>query len=219
MGSVLYVGQFSRPIAERDIITIHTRGQFALPIASSHLDRSRTDRIGDTEDVEAVPLGEVVRRWDYVAEVDEDMFPPSVLAPLRKLSDDLADEVVEILDLRTGQDALLAVLDHLNLEEPRSEVVRFWEAVNCEPPEGVTALPAMGEKGRRAEDFSPNEAMMRNDRYGKPELNEGQAVFWRYSGPIFAALLHFSLAGTSLPFWELCSLTEQADSPLQTWQR
>lgn len=33
----------------------------------------------------------------------------------------------------------------------------------------------------------------------EPTLAEGQRVFWKYSGPIFTALMHFSLAGKYHP--------------------
>ena len=43
--------------------------------------------------------------------------------------------------------------------------------------------------------YSPDKAMSERNRRPLPVLSEGQAVFWRYSGDMFHALLHFSLAG------------------------
>lgn len=119
--------------------------------------------------------GEVLRRFDYVSIVSPAAFRPSELVPLRQLSDQLADQVVEFLDLKAGQDGFAALEVEMGKESVEPCVATFWEEVNCEPPVGVSAFgEGKGEEG---------------------ELERGQRVFWKYSGPIFTALLHFSLAG------------------------
>lgn len=125
------------------------------------------------------------------------MIRPSELVVLRQRSDDLADAVVDHLQLTFGQDAYTAILDQLALPVVEPCIQAFWDDVNREPPAGVTAYPERNgdDKARKEEDSRPDEAMRRNSRRPAPTLAEGQAVFWRYSGQIFTALLHFSLAG------------------------
>ena len=152
---------------------------------------------------ETVPEGALIQRWDYIT-LNEGIPRPSELLPLRSVSDDLADAVVEFLDLKAGQDALAAIRLELHKEQPDPCVAEFWRDVNRDPPEGVSGFaefvnkkPVLEEKGR------PEAAMKRNERLGRdgrsPSLEEGQAVFWRYSGGIFNALMHFSLAGELVP--------------------
>lgn len=129
--------------------------------------------------------GEVLRRFDYVSIVSPAAFRPSQLLPLRQLADKCADDLVAFLDLKAGQDAFAALEAELAKEEVEPCVRLFWESVNCEPPKGVSAFGG-GEGKRRREEARPGE---------EGKLARGQAVFWKYSGPIFAALLHFSLAG------------------------
>lgn len=109
---------------------------------------------------------------------------------------------MEYLDLKHGQDALAAIEVELAKPEPERCVRDFWADVNREPPAGVSAyVDEVGvDEKMESSRGRPEEAMRRNDRFGEgdrrePSLEEGQAVFWRYSGGIFTALMHFSLAG------------------------
>lgn len=142
-------------------------------------------------------LGDHVQRWDFIMEISHLDLLPDVLRPLRGRSDDLADDVVNFLQLKPGQDGLAAIQDHLaTVSEPNASVVAFWAAVNTEPPVGVTAFVGPVDKGqvRCKEECTPMQAMRVNNRVAAPSLSEGQAVFWRYSAQIFTALMHFSLA-------------------------
>lgn len=150
------------------------------------------------------------------------MLRPSALRPLRNLSDDLADDCVDFLELKPAQDAFKAIQDHFELAEkegtsPAEAVRRFWDHAHSEVPPEVSGFVQVDKNvdsrgdvnetyGRSA---TPDVAIKRSDRYGRlgsgkrhiphghrpPCLEEGQAVFWRYSGHIFTALMHFSLAG------------------------
>ncbi|KAK4058532.1 hypothetical protein OIO90_000694 [Microbotryomycetes sp. JL221] len=170
------------------------------------LDPSQIVHITSREQTEQVPDGATIQRWDYVTVVNSKCRRPSNLQPLRHLSDDLADQVVDMLELKPGQDALSAIEAHLARSRDgkrdggkRDCVDEFWQYVTQEPPS------ALGFSQINYKNYSsrgrPDEAMHRNDRSGKssplgqPCLEEGQAVFWRYAGSIFTALMHFSLAG------------------------
>lgn len=87
-------------------------------------------------------------------------------------------------------------MDELESESPHSSAIAFWNAFNLEPPAGISGLSPLkdGEK-RSSEEMKPDRAIERNSRTADPCLEEGQAVFWRYSASIFGSLLHFSLAG------------------------
>lgn len=155
-----------------------------------------------TEQAETVPNGTLIQRWDYLTLCTPSVPRPSALLPLRQQSDDLADAVVDYLDLKHGQDALAAIEAELAKSEPESCVRDFWADVNRDPPAGVSAYVDKDGGAEKSQSLKgrPEEAMSRNDRFGEggrrePSLEEGQAVFWRYSGGIFTALMHFSLAG------------------------
>ncbi|GAA5911167.1 hypothetical protein JCM6882_006596 [Rhodosporidiobolus microsporus] len=155
--------------------------------------------------LESVPAGTVLQRWDFVSRFDPDAaFRPSEIRPLRGESDELADEVVEALDLagkNGGRDGLKAVEAYLEEKERelgenewarrRGEdvVARFWDEMAQDPPGKVSACEGEGKERR----YTPLEAF--EEAPPKPSLAEGQRVFWRYSGQIFTALMHFSLAG------------------------
>ncbi|GAA5852670.1 hypothetical protein JCM8547_002584 [Rhodosporidiobolus lusitaniae] len=154
--------------------------------------------------LEATPYGTVLRRWDYVAAWDDGrVLKPSQIAPLRQQSDDLADAVVEALDLAgkgAGRDGLKACEEYLEQEkremgdeewEGRKQddpVAKLWEEMASLPP-GVLDASGGGKEKR----FTPLEAF--EDAPADISLAEGQRVFWKYSSSIFTALMHFSLAG------------------------
>lgn len=182
----------------------------SLPQLLALTPRSTTAETEDALD------GEVLRRFDYVSRVSPAAIRPSELVSLRQRSDDLADDVVDFLQLKFGQDAYTTLLDQLALPVVEPCIQAFWDDVNREPPVGVTAFPVRNEdsdsKGARGvEDGRPDEAMRNNNRYPEPTLAEGQAVFWRYSGQIFTSLLHFSLAGTYFRPDELTAWTDAWD--------
>lgn len=139
-------------------------------------------------------------------QVTPDLVRPSTLAPLRHLADPLADALVAHLDLKPGQDAYTAVQQQLALDEVPEPVQAFWDDVYRYPPEGIDGRVEVEKPdGTMSDDATAlEEALSRNERDGvdektgrkrEPSLAEGQAVFWRYSGGIFTALMHFSLAG------------------------
>lgn len=115
---------------------------------------------------------------------------------LRQESDILADNLVDYLDLKVTEDSYQRLMEELESASPHPSAVAFWEAINVEPPPGITGLVSLkaGEK-RSPDEMKPDRAIGRNSRTAEPSLEEGQAVFWRYSASIFGSLLHFSLAG------------------------
>ncbi|GAA6034397.1 hypothetical protein JCM8097_002705 [Rhodosporidiobolus ruineniae] len=155
--------------------------------------------------LETFEPGMVLKRWDFVSRFEpSSAFRPSEVEPLRRRSDDAADEVVAALDLAgkgAGRDGFKAVEEYLEAKEAevgaeewekrRKEdvVARFWDEMARDPPAEVTAARGEG-KARR---YTPLEAF--EEAEDEPSLAEGQRVFWRYSGQIFTALMHFSLAG------------------------
>lgn len=183
-------------------------------------------------EVQALENGILVRQWDFVSYTNEDLIRPSQLEPLRHLGDPLADALVEYLNLRPGQDAYVALQDALSHDQIDPRVIEFWDAVNCEPPDGITALPPLEQDGGKRvglEDFSPSYVLADAARSsGAPTLAEGQAVFFRYSAQIFNGLMYFSLAGSypdlrTLSTLRLISIApttknRQADSQLRTFR-
>lgn len=152
--------------------------------------------------LETLAPNQLFRRWDFVSSFNEDCLRPSDIEPLRFESDELADRVVDKLGFighgGSGRDAYLAVRDYVNDETVERDagdpVVRFWNEMNELPPPGVCGFnPEEREKGTKAELYIPLKAF--EDTAPEPTLAEGQRVFWKYSGQIFTALMHFSLAG------------------------
>ncbi|KAK4688204.1 hypothetical protein P7C73_g1904, partial [Tremellales sp. Uapishka_1] len=103
---------------------------------------------------------------DYLMEWDEECLPPSKLEP-------------------PGQDGLQILLHHLEKPEDQQAtcVQAFWKEISQPPPGPISAFPTSSEAASR----------IRLDQIA-PTVANGQAVFWRYSAPIFSALLHYSLA-------------------------
>ncbi|KAK4053528.1 hypothetical protein OIV83_001696 [Microbotryomycetes sp. JL201] len=205
----LFVGAQPARLEPDQIVEIKDRGKYRVDACIPH-----TPSLGaaaahgqlhrNSKQTEHVPDGTVIRRWDYVTLVNDKCRRPSTLKPLRHMSDSLADDVVDFLNLKPGQDALEAIERHLRRSSGESgtatedTVQRFWKQMMNEPP------PELGFENPLYKDYqargTPDEAMRRNDRWGQtsqlgPSLEEGQAVFWRYAGSIFTALMHFSLAG------------------------
>ncbi|KAM0788584.1 hypothetical protein ACM66B_001706 [Microbotryomycetes sp. NB124-2] len=197
-----------------------TRETLYVGAQPARLDKSQVVQIKNREQTEIVPDGTVIQRWDYITLVNSKCRRPSTLKPLRHRSDTLADDVVDFLDLKPGQDALGAIEKHLakssissgvHAERDSSSVSgeldatgddcvhKFWRHVTKEPPS------LLGFENHRLKDYeargTPDEAIRRNDRTGRssplvqPSMEEGQAVFWRYAGSIFTSLMHFALAG------------------------
>ncbi|GAA6015880.1 hypothetical protein JCM11491_007224 [Sporobolomyces phaffii] len=180
---ILYVGAFTTP---------------PPPLASiPHLP-------SDLEHLERVEAGQVFRKWDFVSEFNRDCLRPSEIEPLRFQSDALADRVVDQLGfvsrpgLAAGKDAYDAVRDYVDDDsverDPSDPVVEFWREMNQLPPDGVCGFNRSEDKAGVGHDrFCPLDAF--GDAPAEPTLAEGQRVFWKYSGQIFSALMHFSLAG------------------------
>ncbi|GAA5830963.1 hypothetical protein JCM3766R1_006190 [Sporobolomyces carnicolor] len=151
--------------------------------------------------LETLEHGQLFRRWDFVSQFNEDCLRPSEIEPLRFESDDLADRVVEKLGFvghGGGRDAFTAVKEYVEdtrVERDKNDpVVAFWEEMNQLPPEGVCGFARESlEIGTTPARFEPMPAFERPP--DEPSLAEGQRVFWKYSGQIFGALMHFSLAG------------------------
>ncbi|GAA5969709.1 hypothetical protein JCM11641_008012 [Rhodosporidiobolus odoratus] len=168
-------------------------------ILPSSLSPGETDHF-----LETLAPGTVVQRWDFVHRfTPETALRPSEIEPLRRESDELADAVVQQLDLAGAggkRDALATVEEFLAQRETdlgqegwrkcqgEDAVWRFWDEMARDPPSGISASGG-GEETR----YTPLEAF--EEALTTPSLAEGQRVFWKYSGQIFIGLMHFSLAG------------------------
>ena len=151
-----------------------------------------------TDAIENAPVGSTLHVFDYLLHVTPNTIKPSHFQPLRHASDPLADALVDFLDLRPGKDSLAALQAELAKgPDAHPSATDFWSAVACEPPANATGLPPLAPDAKHADRpataFTPPPTG--GNRHAPPSLSEGQAVFWRYSGPIFGALMHFSLAG------------------------
>ncbi|GAA6058815.1 hypothetical protein JCM10212_001931 [Sporobolomyces blumeae] len=185
---LLYIGQLARPIPP--LSTIPT-----LP---------------DAEALEDVPLGSFFRRWDFVSQYNQDCLKPSEIEPWRCESDPLADRVVDQLGLigfRSGKDAYEVVREYLDEKEPeggqgwsqeeRDEDVvwQFWQEMSSVPPDGVDGFCKTSLSDKTSPQRTKPLGAFEKVEGNAPTLAEGQRVFWQYSGQIFVALMHFSLAG------------------------
>ncbi|KAL8279965.1 hypothetical protein RQP46_007546 [Phenoliferia psychrophenolica] len=118
---------------------------------------------------ETLPAGSLIQRWDFVAPVGPSALWPEEQQPWRLVADPEADEVVEILKLGPGVDALEAIKKEATLDG-NAKVTAFWNAMSAGPK-------------------SESEVV------DHPLIREGQDVFWRYSNHMFLALMYFSLVG------------------------
>ncbi|GAA5975680.1 hypothetical protein JCM5350_002690 [Sporobolomyces pararoseus] len=152
--------------------------------------------------LETLEPNQLFRKWDFVSQFNQDCLKPSQIEPLRFESDELADRVVEKLGFvghgGSGKDAYLAVKEYVEDETVEREegdpVIRFWQEMNKLPPAGVCGFDLNEhEKASTGGHFMPLKAF--EETSAEPTLAEGQRVFWKYSGQIFTALMHFSLAG------------------------
>ncbi|KAF9931476.1 hypothetical protein FBU30_010092 [Linnemannia zychae] len=118
---------------------------------------------------ETLEPGQRFQFWDFDILWTELHLPASRLEPLRKIGDPLADNALEVLKIKPGDDALKALRAYLSLpeEEQESPAPRLLMQQLMTVPEWV--------------DWE--------------QIQRGQEVFWRYSLYIVHILLHFSLAG------------------------
>ncbi|KAG0051265.1 hypothetical protein BGZ83_003899 [Gryganskiella cystojenkinii] len=118
---------------------------------------------------ETLEPGQRIVFWDYDIIWTENHIPASRLEPLRKIGDALADDALEALKIRRGEDALAAL---------RAYVSR---------PESEQESPAPR--------LLMDQLMTVPDWVDWKQVRRGQDVFWKYVLFISHALLHFSLAG------------------------
>lgn len=164
--AVLYIGAVDRQGTGIDLSRvryINSKGSWfhllsGAPEAHSYL----------SDEAEKLQKGEIVRRFDFVSVVDEASLRGSDLEPLRHRSDTLADAVVNDLNIKPGQDALKAIEDNLRSDEPFESCRSLWQQMTTEPP----ALIRAAADGM----YTPDEAMIKNDRYAPATLANGQAV-------------------------------------------
>lgn len=126
-----------------------------------------------TAEAESVKAGSIIRRWDYVMHISPTTYlRPSILAPLRFQSDILADNLVDALELKMGQDGLKIVQEIMVRKEGEGRdegeqvderVDAFWSDIHR-------------EWYSQGDDLKPMEkAGIDNIR------QEGRDVFWRYA--------------------------------------
>ncbi|KAF9195432.1 hypothetical protein BGZ51_000006 [Haplosporangium sp. Z 767] len=118
---------------------------------------------------ESLKPGEQFNYWGNAITWTDNHIPASKLEPLRKIGDELADDALEILKAKPGQDAL--------------ELLREYTA----RPENEQESPA------------PRKLMEHlvtvPEWVDWEQIRRGQEVYWRYCLFISHALLHYSLAG------------------------
>ncbi|KFH63216.1 hypothetical protein MVEG_10627 [Podila verticillata NRRL 6337] len=107
--------------------------------------------------------------WDYDITWTEKHFPASRLEPLRQVGDVLADNALAALNVKPGQDALVALREYTAqpIKEQTSEAPRLLMQQLMTVPEWVNWA----------------------------QVQRGQEVYWKYVLFISHVLLHFSLAG------------------------
>ncbi|KAG0232724.1 hypothetical protein BGW41_001735 [Actinomortierella wolfii] len=107
--------------------------------------------------------------WDYDITWSHNHMRSSELEPYRMMGDPLADDALEALDVKKGQDAFEALMTYTSrpIEEQPSEAPRKFLDSLLKVPDWV--------------DWK--------------KIERGQLVYWRYCLFISHALLHFSLAG------------------------
>ncbi|KAF9128882.1 hypothetical protein BGW39_004653 [Mortierella sp. 14UC] len=118
---------------------------------------------------ETLHPGQRFQFWDYDIMWTEKHLPASRLEPLRKIGDPLADNALEALKVKQGEDAFKALLAYTSrpVEEQESPAPRLLMQQLNTVPEWVSW----------------------------EQVQRGQEVYWRYCLFISHALLHFSLAG------------------------
>ncbi|QRW05464.1 transmembrane protein [Ceratobasidium sp. AG-Ba] len=141
-------------------------GEFTKPVVAKDIVHIR-----NSVETESLLRGTVLCKWDHVFEWDDDCVKASVLEQWRQLADPYCDaalvDTFPSATSSTGID-LLESVQHQASKGP-GPARDFIEHVNSPPPESIRA---------------PHVQILR-----------GQAFFYKYSAPILAALMHFSLAG------------------------
>ncbi|KAG0340245.1 hypothetical protein BG004_006490 [Podila humilis] len=130
---------------------------------------STSKRAPFADATETLVPGQRFQWWDYDIMWSTKHFRASQLEPLRQIGDVLADNALAALDIKPGQDALVAMREYTSrpVEEQLSDAPRKLLEQLMTVPEWVD-----WEKVKR-----------------------GQDVYWKYVLYISHALLHFSLAG------------------------
>ncbi|KAF8939745.1 hypothetical protein EDD21DRAFT_334158 [Dissophora ornata] len=118
---------------------------------------------------ETLKPGELFVHWDYDILWTENHIPASRLEPLRKVGDVLADNALEVLKVKPGQDGFKALLEYTSRPE--------------------------NEQESPAPQLLMDQMMTVPEWVDWEQVRRGQEVYWRYHLFIINALLHFSLAG------------------------
>ncbi|KAF9904680.1 hypothetical protein EC991_002427 [Linnemannia zychae] len=118
---------------------------------------------------ETLEPGQRFQYWDYEGVWSENHLPASRLEPLRMVGDVLADNALEVLQVKKGQDALEALREYIS--RPESEQ--------------TSPAPALLMK----------QLMTVPEWVDWEQIRRGQQVYWKYCLHISYTLLHFSLAG------------------------
>ncbi|KAG0207370.1 hypothetical protein BGX33_006892 [Mortierella sp. NVP41] len=118
---------------------------------------------------ETLKPGQRFHYWDYDITWTEKHLPASRLEPLRMIGDVLADNALEALQVKKGQDALKALREYTSRPESEQE----------------SPAPALLMK----------QLMTVPGWVDWEQVRRGQDVYWRYCFFISHTLLHFSLAG------------------------
>ncbi|KAL8284149.1 hypothetical protein RQP46_004898 [Phenoliferia psychrophenolica] len=129
--------------------------------------KGRVTQYTSIKDGVELPIGSLVQRWDTVAPVGPTFIPAVDVEPWRQVGDPDADEVLEILGLGPGVDALNAVQAEATKEGGNPKVKAFWQKVLA-GPEG---------------------------KVDHQLIKEGQGIYHKYSIHFFFALLYNSLIG------------------------
>ncbi|KAK5821064.1 hypothetical protein F5H01DRAFT_412209 [Linnemannia elongata] len=118
---------------------------------------------------ETLQPGQRFQFWDYDIMWTEMHLPASRLEPLRKIGDPLADNALEVLKVKQGEDAFRALIAYVSQPEEKQE----------------SSAPRL----------LMQQLMTVPEWVNWEQVKRGQEVYWRYCLFISHALLHFSLAG------------------------
>ena len=163
--------------------------------------------------------GDLIESWDRIAQWDHSCIHPHKLQLLRSVGDQHADAAIK--QVNKGTKDVLCHIQQSQQDAPASHRT-FWQAIDRRPPPGAGALsqdwyarqgyhieehedsafwPQYGWTASKSESplrpWNPQAypAFPHETQAELDVIQRGQAVFYKYAGPMLMSLLHFSLAG------------------------
>lgn len=90
-----------------------------------------------SEEGQVLPAGSLVQRWDFVAPAGPAALTAADRQPWRLVGDPEADEIVEILGLGPGADALTGLENEAERDGGNATVRTFWHKMSAGPKDEV----------------------------------------------------------------------------------